>query len=643
MRTLLITPPMVQINAPYPATAYLAGFLRERGCAAVQADASLMLALRLFSSHGVRKIGKALRPRSRSATVRHFREHVRDYAGTMDGVIRFLQGKDPTLAHRIVSRRYLPEGPRFDALDEALDLHAPLSTHDLAVHLASLYLDDVSDAIRDGVDARFELARYGGKLAASAAVFNGIAAALRRKPSLIDGMIDDIAGELVQAHAPELVGLTVPFPGNVYGAFRMARRIKQLSPDTTIVMGGGYVSTELRGLSDARVFDHFDFVVPDQGESTLLGLIRHLEDRKLPLLQLINAGGSQAPDLLAHAFYRRDGRVVRPASGGLHSRGDGDGATPDFTGLPLAEYVAMVEMPNPMHRIWSCGRWNKLVLSRGCYWRRCGFCDTSLDYIARYAPTPVDVLIRQIEDVIRQTGQTGFHFVDEAMPPALLRRLAEQLIERRLQITWWGNIRFDKAFTPELAELLARSGCVAVTGGLEAATDRLLTLMDKGFTLGQAARVMRAFSAAGILVHAYLMYGFPSQTARDTVDALEFVRQLFEAGHLHSAYWHRFALTIHSPIYRTPERYGIRLLPMPEATFARNEACFEDRVVCDHEALGKGLRKALYNYMHGVGLDFELQSWFREPVPPPALPTDFVLREAGADVGNDTREEQEHD
>jgi radical SAM superfamily enzyme YgiQ (UPF0313 family) len=627
MRTLLITPPMVQMNAPYPATAYLAGFLREHGYAAVQADASLTLALRLFSSGGIRKVAKAIRPKARAATVRHFRKHARTYADTIDGVIRFLQGGDPTLAHRIVSRRYLPEGGRFETLDQTVDLHAPLATHDLAVHLASLYLDDVSDAIRDGVDSRFELARYGEKLASSASSFDGMAAALRKKPTLIDGMIDDIAEELVRTHSPELVGLTVPFPGNVYGAFRMARRIKQLSPDATIVMGGGYVSTELRGLSDPRVFDLVDFVIPDRGEQSLLWLVRHLEDRKLPLLQLIAGHGKQVADSPAGLFFKRDGHVVFQAGDGGVAEGEAVAATPEFSGLPLDRYISMVEMVNPMHRIWSCGRWNKLVLAHGCYWHRCGFCDTSLEYIAQYSPAPVNVLIRQIEEVIRQTGQTGFHFVDEAMPPALLRQLAEQLIERRLQITWWGNVRFDKAFTPELAELLARSGCVAVTGGLEAATDRLLTLMDKGFTMGQAARAMRAFSEAGILVHAYLMYGFPSQTEQEAVDALEFVRQLFEAGYLHSAYWHRFALTVHSPIYREPERYGIRLLPMPEATFARNEAFYEDSVACDHEALGRGLRKALYNYMHGVGMEDELQEWFRDPVPLPSLPTDVVARE----------------
>src|SRR6185312_10968974 len=169
-----------------------------------------------------------------------------------------------------------------------------------------------------------------------------------------------------------------------------------------------------------------------------------------------------------------------------------------------------------------------------------------------------------------ETGQTGFHFVDEAAPPAALEALANRLIERGVVITWWGNIRFEKAFTPELCKLLARSGCVAVSGGLEVASDRLLALMKKGVTVEQVARVTRAFSTAGVMVHAYLMYGFPTETAQDTVDALERVRQLFAEGCVQSAFWHRFTATAHSPIGQEPKLFGIRLHREPAVTFARN-------------------------------------------------------------------------
>lgn len=615
---------MVQVNAPYPATAYLAGLLASTKHEVIQADAALLLALRLFSSSGLLKISKHLKPRTRSRSVRHFLQYTHDYTTTIEPIIRFLQGKDPTLAWRIASRQFLPEGPRFEDLAEAHAHLAPtlghLSTHDLAIHLASLYLDDLADVIREGVDSRFELARYAEKLAASAPSFAGIDSALRRKPTLVDSMIEDIADELLRAHQPDLVGLTLPFPGNVYAAFRIARQFKKQSPHLPIVMGGGYINTELRSLSDPRVFNYTDFITLDDGKLPLLQIINHLEVQKNTRL------ARHAPPQLERTFTRKHGRVILS---GVSGSGPTTltPLTPLYSGLPLDRYFSLIELPNPMHKIWSCGRWNKLTLAQGCYWHRCAFCDNRLDYIQRYQPAPAELLITQIEEIIRQTGQTGFHFVDEAMPPALLRKLAHQLLERNLKITWWGNIRFDKSFTPELAALLAKSGCIAVTGGLESATDRLLTLLDKGFTLDQVTLVTHALSEAGILIHAYLMYGCPSQTVQDTVDSLEFVRQLFETGCIQSAYWHRFALTIHSPIYQDPRKFGIRIPKLPKSNFARNEVPFIDSVKCDHEAMGRGLRKSLYNYMYSVGLDMDLQAWFDIPIPHPTPHTDYVANQ----------------
>jgi len=206
------------------------------------------------------------------------------------------------------------------------------------------------------------------------------------------------------------------------------------------------------------------------------------------------------------------------------------------------------------------------------------------------------VVVQRIRALIEETGETGFHLVDEAAPPAGLRALAKRLVADKLAITWWGNIRFEKTFTPELCALLAESGCVAVSGGLEVASDRLLGLMKKGVTVEQVARVTRAFTDAGIMVHAYLMYGFPTETTQDTIDALERVRQLFAAGCIQSAYWHRFSATAHSPIGLHPDHYGIQLRPPAEVVFAHNDVEFVDPVGTDHDFLGAGLRKAPVEY-----------------------------------------------
>ena len=130
----------------------------------------------------------------------------------------------------------------------------------------------------------------------------------------------------------------------------------------------------------------------------------------------------------------------------------------------------------------------------------------------------------------------------------------------------------------------------------------------------QVARVTRAFTDAGVMVHAYLMYGFPTETAQDTVDALERVRQLFAAGCIQSAYWHRFSATAHSPIGLNPTEYVISLHPPRDIQFAHNDVAFEDPVGTDHDYLGSGLRKAIYNYMHGVGLDADVREWFGPPM-----------------------------
>jgi radical SAM superfamily enzyme YgiQ (UPF0313 family) len=630
MRVLLLTPPMVQLNTPYPATAYLTGFLRKHApqVAVTQADPALELFLRLYSREGLQAVLDVLqraKRRPKLASIGHFLEEAPRYLETVEPTVRFLQGHDPSLALRIVGRELLPEGPRFAVLsatgdsDEHLGwAFGALGVQDQAKYLASLYIDDLADLLRDGVDARFELSRYAEKLAASAPTFDGLEQALAAAPTLVDATLDAITAELVERHHPDLVGLTVPFPGNVYGAFRMARTIKTRAPATRVALGGGYVNTELRQLTDPRVFQHVDYITLDDGERPLLALLEHLQDPSKPLFR---------------TFVRAGEAVELRSDAGLHDIPHGQTGAPTYDGLPLDRYVSLFEMLNPMHRLWSDGRWNKLTVAHGCYWKKCTFCDVSLDYIGRYETAGADELVDRIEALVRETGQRGFHFVDEAAPPAALRALARRLIERNVVITWWGNIRFEKTFTPDLARLLARSGCVAISGGLEVASDRLLALMQKGVTVAQVARVARAFTDAGIMVHAYLMYGFPTQTEQETIDALERVRQLFEEGCIQSAYWHRFAATAHSPIGLQPQRFRIRVLPAPEVSFARNELGFEDPVGCDHDRLGQGLRKALYNYMHGIGLDADVRSWFAEEgrkrprrVPAPDVPPDLIRR-----------------
>ncbi len=607
---------MTQLNTPYPSTAYLTGFLRSRGVAAVQEDLALALVLALLSREGLndlRESVRALPEAERSGPVNFFLDHFALYAQTIDPVIAFLQGRDSTLSHRIAGRGFLPEGPRFAALDAYDDdgtgdplgwAFGALGQQDRARHLATLYLNDLADVLRDGVDEGFEFVRYAERLAASQPSFDALAEALAQPPHLIDAVLERLALQAIDKHQPTLVLLSVPFPGSVYSAFRIAQCIKRAHPHVHIAMGGGFVNTELRELSDARVFDHVDFITLDGGERPLLNLIEHLQ-------------GQRSAQRLVRTFVKNPSGHVQYINLQEPEIAFEDVGTPTWEGLPLHQYLSLLDMLNPMNRLWSDGRWNKLTVAHGCYWKKCSFCDVSLDYISRYETASASTLVDRIEQIVAETGQTGFHFVDEAAPPKALKALAEELLRREVQISWWGNIRFEKTFTPDLCELLAQSGCIAMSGGLEVASDRLLKLMQKGVLVEQVAQVTKGFADAGVLVHAYLMYGFPTQTLQDTVDALEYVRQLFENGCIHSGFFHRFVCTVHSPVGRDPVAYGVTLLPLPEGTFAKNDVGFVDPTSMppgvNHDLLGEGLKKAIYNYMHGIGLDADVRQWFDLP------------------------------
>ncbi len=588
MKILLITPPLLQPNTPYAATPLLTAWLQKNGHNAVQADLSLDLLLTLFSRAGVAKLCRILKV---CTEAEGFLAAEQGYLETIDEVILFLQDCNPSASKKITQRGWLPEGPNlFHAYEQDEQLgwnFRGLGEEDRARHLASLYLDDLAEAAKLA-DPNFGFSRYAEKIAASLPGFEKLRNALESAPTLFSSWLESLTDGQMQKHAPDVVVLTVPFPGCLLGALTIARRIKRKFPDIHIAIGGGYVNTELRELRDPAIFDYVDSITLDSG--------------MLPLLQLANRATP------IRTFVREDG-VVRYYEDAAQPIAHNALPAPVYDGLKLNRYFGLFEMLNPVTRLWSDGRWNKLMLAHGCCWRRCEFCDTSIDYISRYDPAEPVMVCDWIEEMVSKTGFNGFHFVDESLPHDLLDGLCDEILRRGLNIEWWGNIRFENRFSRALIQKMATAGCIAVTGGLETCHDRTLKLMRKGITVNGATRVLEDLADAGILTHAYLMYGFPSQTLKETLQALETIRRLFDEGALHSAFWHCFALTEHSAIARDPEKYSITIKEPPPTDFAHNELPFDGHFDHDPKIIGEALRSATYNYMHGMGFDGPVEQW----------------------------------
>jgi hypothetical protein len=628
-----LTPTFTQLNTPYPATAYIKGFLNTKNISCFHADLGIEVILALFSKDGLSdlfsflkqnilsknnqniersEIPKAFGTEGPSPNAQRIIALQDDYIHTIDAVVLFLQGKNPTLSHVICQDNFLPEASRFAQLEDDLDwAFGSMGNQDKAKHLATLYLEDLSDLIMECVDPHFGFSRYAERLGRSANTFDELYGVLQGEYTYIDNLLIQILSERMTLVSPKLVAISVPFPGNLYSAFRCGQWIKKHYPDVKIAMGGGFPNTELRSLTDARVFEFFDFITLDSGEAPLENLIEHIE-------------GKRPIELLKRTFCLINNKVEYINNSFTKDYAQADVGTPDYSDLWLDKYISVIEIVNPMHRMWSDGRWNKLTMAHGCYWGKCTFCDISLDYIKNYEPVAANLLCDRMEQLMLQTGQNGFHFVDEAAPPALMRALSLEILRRKLTVSWWTNIRFEKSFSRDLCVLLKAAGCIAVSGGLEVASDRLLELIQKGVTVAQVAQVTRNFTEAGIMVHAYLMYGFPTQTTQETIDSLEMVRQMFEIGILQSGFWHQFAMTAHSPVGLHPEQYGVKKETNTIGTFANNDIVHIDPKGADHDAFSYGLKKSLLNYMHGIGFDMPLYEWFDFKIPRTKVDKNYV-------------------
>jgi hypothetical protein len=590
---------------------YLKGFLNTKHISSFQMDLGIEVILKLFSKKTFQEIFELAFENNTiiSENCQRIYALKQAYLQPLDDVIAFLQGKKASFARQICTTNFLPQASRFNQLDDLDWAFGAMGMQDKAKHLATLYLEDLSDFIIECIDPNFGFSRYAERLGQSANSFDELYEHLQEDPTYIDAITLNLLEEKLQNIKPKLVCFSVPFPGNLYSAFRCAKHIKSNHPKIKIAMGGGFPNTELRSVSDTRVFEFFDFITLDDGELPIELLHNHIQ----------NSNSSE----FKRTFLLENGNIVYKNNTTKTDYKQSDVGTPDYSDLLLDNYISVIEIANPMHSLWSDGRWNKLTMAHGCYWGKCTFCDISLDYIKIYEPVAAKLLVDRIEQLIAQTGETGFHFVDEAAPPSLMKALALEIIKRKLTVTWWTNIRFEKNFTQDLCYLLKASGCIAVSGGLEVASDRLLKLIDKGVTVEQVAQVTRNFTEANIMVHAYLMYGYPTQTVQETVDSLEMVRQLFEIGVLQSGFWHQFALTAHSPIGLKPNDYQITP-NYKNITFANNDIEFTDTTGIDHNKFSFGLKKSLFNYMHGIGFDLPLQDWFDIKIPKTTINPDYI-------------------
>lgn len=701
MKVIIIQPPLVQLNTPYPSGAYLSAFFKKLAsetatcCGASGAgaengglasetgiesvkwyDFSERVFNALFCRRGLGtlfslSVEKALTLASEAEnqgdeeTAWNLRRYVSQsdmWIDWIDVIVSILRGKDRELSHEFVRSAHVPRGRRMETFLGSLDHEVGIDDAQL---LASFALADLADYINYVFDNNFSLIRYAEAVSTGNSTFTQIEETLDAPflrtfyaPLLQELLGKSAGGGFAQGGAdgepPEyLFCISVPFGGTFSAALLTCRMIKEAFGDkATVCLGGGYINTALREIRDPRIFAYADYISYDKGYGFYRGLLQGtlsatVENDPEKRAALVGTG---------LCYERGAWTVLTPSQEDKHfEEMMTRSLCPDFSDIDFSRYPKVSDDTNAMHRIWTDGSWIKAFLAYGCYWHRCAFCDTMLDYVCKYNPVSTATLYKGLYEQAERAGVYGIHFVDEAAPPVLLEQFALENCRNsqgssapmrencrgkdksdpnrkcahspKRKLSFWGNIRFEKAFTRDVADILAHGGLTGVSGGIEIASGEGLSDVNKGIDIDSLVGACAAFKEAGILVHAYMIYGFYNETPQMLIDSAETLRQLFAAGLIDSAFWHKFTLTKYSTVYsewKSGKRKDIKPLPAKEDSFAVYEMRFEGEA--KSERYGTPLMTALDSWMHGRGLEKPVQKWFPFSMPKPSVAPDFIDR-----------------
>lgn len=636
---IIIQPPLVQLNTPYPSGAYLRAFFSQLkkdypqwAIGSVRwIDYSNALYRSIFSQAGLKKLFSSTEKKAMEKAFHYEKTgkeneafNLRRYVSQQEQWIRWipaitdiLSGKGRELSHEFVRSPGVPRGYRMENYLAGLSSEPDA---DDALILASLALADLADYISVVYDSAFELIRYGESAAVSATSMEEIKAAMAAP--IMNDFYTPLVQELIagcDSRRRQLICVSCPFPGTVTAALLTCKLFKEAGMDKVFtVMGGGCVNTDLRGCKESLLAEWVDAFSFDRGYGSYWDFFRHIETlecsqcgtERVPLgiyktnLEVYKDTARESPgtvlfpqaiknaDIYKMRFFSKNiegqnsklfSKNTSPETVKKTDRGDDVESSfsqgglqekrlrnqdasrydqcvavedkytvqlvPDFSDIDFSLYPRLADSKNPMHRLWSDGAWLKVYLAHGCYWHQCAFCDTSLDYVACYHPVEVEKLHEALYKQAEKTGVRGIHLVDEAAPPVALRNFALANLKKDKPLSFWGNIRYEKVFSRDLADILAHGGLTAVSGGIEIASGSGLDAVHKGTDLDSIVAACAAFKEAGILTHAYMIYGYWLETPQMLIDSMETLRQLFAAGLLDSSFWHKFTLTRHSRIY----------------------------------------------------------------------------------------------
>ncbi|GAN32960.1 MULTISPECIES: B12-binding domain-containing radical SAM protein [Candidatus Brocadia] len=336
--------------------------------------------------------------------------------------------------------------------------------------------------------------------------------------------------------SPKLVGISITSTSQIIPGLTLAKLIKDRNKEVHITIGGSVFTKLIENLKKVdSLFSIVDSFVVFEGEHALLELAGQVDGKR---------DFKKVPNLI----YRENNatRINEP----FYAEDLNRLPTPDFDGLPLRLYHAPASVL-------------PVQTSRGCYYRKCAFCNLHLDH-RNFRLRKADLLLEDINKLSQKYHTPYFFFTDESVPVNQLREISQGLLENKWDIKWMGGVRFENALNDDALGKMYKSGCQKLVFGLESYNQRVLDLMKKGIKADIVKRILDGCLKVGIAFHLYIIIGFPTETEKEALETLDFVlRKEYLDSPGFSCLPSLFGMEKDSPITQNPSEYGLASIMAP--------------------------------------------------------------------------------
>jgi len=333
----------------------------------------------------------------------------------------------------------------------------------------------------------------------------------------------------IREENPDIIGISVAWASQIIPAFTIAYLVKTYMPSVHICMGGSMIGHWADYLKYKKnMFSFVDSYMPFDGEAGIVRLVKELKDgnfKDVPGLIYINK-----KNILTNKPQIYENLNTLPI--------------PDFEGLPLDKYYSpQVYLP--------------VAASRGCYWGKCTFCSHHLS-ATKFRSRKADILYNEMNFLYEKYECKNFYFVDDAMPPSVMRNLSQMIIDGKKPYRWAGEIRFEELMDRSYFQTLYEGGCRFLLFGLESFCQRILNLMDKGYKKEMIEPVIKEAHEAGIMTWVFFFLGFPGEKLEESEETLDFIVR--NNNYIDMVGPGPFVLTKNSSIYNNLKKFKIRAI-----------------------------------------------------------------------------------